>query len=443
MPNMKDRMRELLRERGRLNEGGANVLRALGSLIAEDEPIEDAETVTIARDILATLKQEFSLDGVGDIILLNRVREEVKHNLLRSGGQMGCMLSIVLFLSAIIVPWLAWAQESVEPIEKLPEPLRAFAPMPVGGGVLKIWGWEALRDSWTPDGAGKFQTSTRFNTNLDGKRLGVGLVADLTYTQDGEIDGNYLRELYLKFKLTDHLSFQLGDVLLPVGRGGGSIPGPFAWKTIGYPYSIPYTSYATGVKGTWENPDWLFSGALTGNSGEDFDSSHRFDRLEVSGLAKRKWKNGALGVLGQFSEDFSKTGVFTGYNWDNGWFAGFEWDHSWMADDKTSDQNGFYGLAGKAITEHVEGSILVQSNQIISKTFYEWTRKENKDGSISVQHEEKHSPGKCDSGVGLILRIHTKDEVLSGKIQVTAPFGEDASGKPLDWPVALEGQVRF
>ena len=338
---------------------------------------------------------------------------------------------------------LAWAQESVEPVKKLPEPLRAFAPMPVGDGLLKIWGWEAFRDYWMPEGAGKFQTNTRLNANLDGKRLGVGLVADLTYTQDGEIDGNYLRELYLKLKITDRLSVQLGDVLLPVGRGGGSIPGPFAWKAIGYPYSIPYTSYATGVKTTWESPAWLFSGALTGNSGEDFDSSNRFDRLEVSGLVKRKWQNGALGVLGQFSEDFSRAGMFAEYNWEGGWFVRGEWDHSWMSDDKTSDQNGFYGLAGKVITKHVEGSILVQSNQLISKTYLELVKVKGDDGTTSIKRQEKHSPSKCDSGVGLNLRLHTIDEVLALKLQYTVPFGEDALGKPLDGTAAAEFQVRF
>ena len=326
----------------------------------------------------------------------------------------------------------------------IPEPLRLIPSLQLNDHLaLKMWGWSSIKDSWASDGKlGKYQTSARFNANLDGTKLGLGLVADLTYAEDGEIDGNYLRELYLKVKLTDHLSAQLGDILLPVGRGGGSIPGPFAWKTIGYPYGIPYTSYASGLKTNWENERWLFSGALTGNSGELFDSAHRFDRLELSGLAKRKWKNGAIGVLGQVSEDFARGGIFAECNWDNGWFGRCEWDHSWMT-AKTSDQNGFYALLGKALTDNVEASILVQSNQLFSKSWTEMVKTKGKDGKISWKQQIKHSPAKCDSGVGLNLRIHTKDELLAWKTQLSFPFGEDNSGQPIKSQLATEIQVRF
>lgn len=302
-------------------------------------------------------------------------------------------LHVIVILAVVLLAVPVWAEDKA-----LPEPLRLIAPIKVGEKLeLRVWGFglvNYLADSQTDE---LKWTNLRLNANLDGPKLGIGLVLSLSDFQEST-NGNWLRECYMQYKLTDKLKLRGGLLLLACGRGN-AIPGPFKLETVDFPIGWPYSDYATGLQAIYDDQDWQAIWDITGKSGEPFNSARRFDRLESSALLKCKFDSCAIGGVAQVSRDFLKAGAL--FEWKNDrWFFRTEFDYSDYRNGKTSNEFGGYGLLGVRIFPWWQASAEAMFNQKLPKFWTETiTSVDNKTGKISIKEVDKQSSAEVKSGL--------------------------------------------
>jgi len=195
----------------------------------------------------------------------------------------------------ILLALASWS-EDMSPVQvtqkeetEVRDPTKLIPPIQLGQELtLRLWGFGqvAFLENAQPDGLKL--TNLRLLGNLDRKRLGVGFVFNFADLQ--EPNGNWLRQLYGKVKLTDSLELRVGRLLLSVGNGN-AMPGPFKWETVLYPHSLPFAPYGYGVQLRWNNEDWSGIADLTGSSSVPFDDLKSLQSLEFSGRLKRTFHN--------------------------------------------------------------------------------------------------------------------------------------------------------
>jgi hypothetical protein len=291
----------------------------------------------------------------------------------------------------------------------------------------------------------KLQQTNRLNLSLNGDRWGLGAVLDLSYDQrTEEFNRNYFLELNGKYK-TDEWEIMAGNILKACGRGN-AIEGPHIWPLIGFPKTIPYYCYATGAKLTLKKElsdgNLLVSVDITGRGDVPFYSSHRFDRLESSGLITYEMSSGSLGAVYESTEKRFSAGIFGEWRPNRKLFIRCEVDGTKNYNKESSNIiGGFIDVTFRPLRPFSISAIGIFNEQF-SKYWEETTLVKDKKGYYKTKTETKYSPDDTETGVGLYASwFATKDDSLIWKAGGYQRLDEDALGK--NFPIQYSWEIIY
>ncbi|MFA5029153.1 MAG: hypothetical protein WC518_00170 [Patescibacteria group bacterium] len=323
------------------------------------------------------------------------------------------MISIL----AVTITLPVWAEEAAKaPTQNLPEQLRLIPPVQLDDDwTWTTWGWTSGVIKLQDNATDAVWQMTRINTKLQGRQMAFGLVLELADLQE-DTSGNWLREAWLETPIGFDGRLKLRGGLFTLACGfGNPIIGPFKWDLPFFPASIPFSSYAPGVQLRWESDVWTALWDVTGRSGEAFDSSKLFDRLESSFMLKRKLDQGCLGITGQVCDDFLKLGGFLEWR-PKPWFCRVEVDGSNYSDDHISNQVGGYLLLGRELFDgQAKLSGIAMYNRQLPKYWTEIVTSVGKNGQVTSAEVARNSPDKTDTSIGATAEVFLYRDIVSVK----------------------------
>ena len=349
---------------------------------------------------------------------------------------------VIAIVAVILAALPVRAEESSPPEKQLPEPLRLIAPIPIGEKLtLKLWGFGQANFTDTALADELKWTNLRLTANLDGKHLGIGTQINFADFQRAT-DGNWLRELYVQYKINDTWKLRVGRLLLACGRGI-QMPGPFLLETVDYPLSQPWASYAYGIQAWRTSKDWLMILDITGQSGLPFDSDQSFDRLESSARLKRNFEQGFVGSTLEASADFLRFGIDAGWTPNRWLFLRGEFDYTKNLNSQISDRFGAYLLVGVRPTSWWELSVQPEFYQDLPKYWTETVRTKGKDGKVTFESVDKQSSDKVISDIVFTTRFIGGRDLWSIKFGYILPLENKKSGEQNNGKFLAQCQFRF
>jgi hypothetical protein len=275
----------------------------------------------------------------------------------------------------------AWAEGKTE----ARDPTKRIPIIKVGDtATLDFWGFGqgAFVEDAEPD---EFQwTNLRLYGNLEGKQLGLGFVLNFADLQEPE--GNWLRELYGKFKLTDTLETRAGLILTSVGNGE-AFPGPPKNETVLFPRSLQFGQYGYGLQLRWKTDFWSVVADITGNTALPFDDPNKFKDLEFSGRVKRIFRNherelGYLGGTVQLTKAVNRFGLDgQGQPTKTLTLRGGVF-YSDYASEKQSNQLSGFGLAAYRPKSWFEVHTMIEGTKDFAKEYQDLQEKKDKQGNV-------------------------------------------------------------
>ncbi len=245
--------------------------------------------------------------------------------------------------------------------------------------TLKISGWTQASYAETTTSSDEFQwNNLRLKADWSSERWEASTQVNLPFN-DGQIDSNWLREVWVKYKVNDNWSLKAGRIFLAAGN---STPDAYSLRTVAYPSSMTFPCYAYGaqVEGQLsESVSLVFD--VTGRSGLAFDDDHSFDRIELSAMLRQqfgeKGKPGSGNIAGytQLCQDFQRFGVSTAWQPDNHWNLMGALCYTRYESIEVSDQFGGYVQVAYRATPWLELHSQVDYLGDISKTYEETNTK--------------------------------------------------------------------
>ncbi len=220
----------------------------------------------------------------------------------------------------------------------------------------------------------------------------IGTVINFADLQ--EPDSNWLRELYVGYKFDEKWKLSVGRVYLAAGY---HTPDPFVIETVNYPLSDPFNTYAWGVllEGSFGR-DWSVKAAVSGVSGLAFSDAGCWNGLEFSARLEKKFEQKIIGATLQASGDFCRIG--TDFTWKpvSQFYIRAGLAYSDNADSKASNRLGGYASGAYRPVKWFEFHSQFDNIADIQKSYHEWQKSENDDGSITVDRVKCFTSNETD-----------------------------------------------
>jgi hypothetical protein len=248
-----------------------------------------------------------------------------------------------------------------------------------------------------------------------------GFVVDFADLQ--QPNGNWGRELYIKYKFNKQWSASVGRLFLPAGW---STPALFELETVRYPHADPFSCYGWGAQLEGEFGDgWSIKTSINANSSVSFSDNDSWNRLEFSARLEKKFEHGAIAATTQISDEFVR--VASDFTWKpiEVFYLRGEVAYTHNTDTRMSDRVGAYAIAVYRPLQWFEIHSMIDGAADLEKSYMQWKTSTADDGTMSARPVKMFTSDEYlitwTSGVRFFIG---KDDMLSLTLDYEMPLDD-------------------